>query len=234
MQRIVETEMLDQLAPTDPLAAGSRADLRRLNSIMGHARAFADAILAGVSTDVLTSRPLRIAELGAGDGALLLQTAERLAARGVAARAELVDHCSPFPAENRTAFAALDWYVEQIAEDAFAWLGRQEVVLDVMLANLFLHHFPSDRLTELFRLAAAKTNLFIACEPRRSRLALAASRMVWCIGCNPVTRHDSVLSVRAGFSAAELTSRWPSHRDWQLDERRNGPFSHCFIAKRNA
>ena len=36
MCRVVEPELLDDLPPADPLAVGSRADLRRLNSIMGH------------------------------------------------------------------------------------------------------------------------------------------------------------------------------------------------------
>jgi hypothetical protein len=105
--------------------------------------------------------------------------------------------------------------------------------MDMMFANLFLHHFPDESLTALFRLAAARTNLFIACEPRRSPFTLTASRWLRLIGCNAVTRHDAVVSVRAGFVGHELSALWPADNQWQLSEQSAGFFSHCFIAKRN-
>jgi hypothetical protein len=104
----------------------------------------------------------------------------------------------------------------------------------MVFANLFLHHFPEPDLAALLRRAAARTNLFIACEPRRSALGLAVARWLRLFGCNEVTRHDAVISVRAGFAGRELSALWPADNQWQLSEQRAGLFSHCFIAKRNA
>jgi hypothetical protein len=47
-----------------------------------------------------------------------------------------------------------------------------------------------------------------------------------------VTRHDAVLSVRAGFAGRELSALWPSADGWKLEERRAGLFSHLFVAHR--
>ena len=233
MQREVEPELLDDLPPADPGAVGSRADLRRLNFIMGHAGILSRACRHQLAEPALRARPLRLVELGAGDGTLLLQLARRWSALGVTAEATLLDRQNVVSAETRRAFAALNWSVQSAAADVFAWLEPQAPAVDVMLANLFLHHFPEKPLRALLRLAAAKTNLFIACEPRRSVRALTASRLLCFIGCNNVTQHDAVVSVRAGFAGRELSALWPAVAGWRLSEQRAGSFSHCFVAQRH-
>jgi hypothetical protein len=72
----------------------------------------------------------------------------------------------------------------------------------------------------------------VACEPRRSRFTLAASGLIGLIGCNAVTRHDGIVSVRAGFIDHEISERWPSSGAWRLEEGPVGPFSHFFVAAR--
>ena len=62
---------------------------------------------------------------------------------------------------------------------------------DATVANLFLHHFREGELAHLLNLAAQQTKRFIACEPRRSRTALAGASLLRLIGCNDVTVHDA-------------------------------------------
>jgi hypothetical protein len=233
MQRVVEPELLDDLPPADLRAVGSRADLRRLNFIMGHAGILSRAFRNQVEATAFRSRPLRLIELGAGDGTVLLRLANRSAARGLTAEVTLLDRHNLVSAETRRAFSALNWSVVSATTDAFAWLKQSAPAVEGMLANLFLHHFPDESLRDLLRLAAARTNVFIACEPRRSPLALAASRLIRFIGCNAITQHDAVRSVRAGFLGRELSALWPKNDEWQLSEQSAGLFSHCFIAKRH-
>jgi hypothetical protein len=102
-----------------------------------------------------------------------------------------------------------------------------------LIANLFLHHFQEKELAPLLALAAARTDIFAACEPRRSPLPLAFSSLVGFIGCNRVTRHDAVISVRAGFAGNELSGWWPAKPEWHLEERSAGMFTHTFLAQRN-
>ncbi len=112
-------------------------------------------------------------------------------------------------------------------------LGSGDGSLMLGVANLFLHHLDDASLTRLFALAAQRSRTLAACEPRRSALALAASRLLWFIGCNDVTRHDAVVSVRAGFVDGELSSLW-ANKQWNLTERSAPPFSHLFVARRDA
>lgn len=234
MRRVVEPELLDALPPSDPRAIGSRGDLRRLNCIMAHAGILTRAFFRRRDADRSRTAPLRLIELGAGDGTLLLRLARRWSALGVTAEVTLVDRQNLVSPETRGAFAALRWPVEVVASDVFAWLEQPLPPADAMLANLFLHHFEDARLAALLQLAAARTNWFLACEPRRSPLALAAARSLALLGCNRITRHDAVVSVRAGFAGHELSALWPQAREWELGETPAGPFSHCFVAERNA
>ena len=122
--------------------------------------------------------------------------------------------------------------MRHVAADALEWLAQCGDRLDAITVNLFLHHLHPPALRELLRLAAARTQLFVACEPRRSALALAASRALVLLGVGAVTRHDSVASVKAGFTGRELSAEWPPGAQWMLDERASGPFAHLFVARR--
>jgi len=231
--RHVQSELLDELAPADPAAVHSRGDLRRLNGIMGNPAILARALLRHSGAAPARPGRLRLLDLGSGDGTALLHVARLLAVGGVTAEATLLDRLNLVTPATRRAFAALGWTVEVVAADAHLWLGETRTAVDVVVANLFLHHFTDGSLAVLLRRAATATGLFIACEPRRSTAGLAASRLVGLIGCNGVTRHDAVASVRAGFTGSELSTLWPAVPGWKLDEGAAGLFSHRFIARRN-
>jgi hypothetical protein len=47
-----------------------------------------------------------------------------------------------------------------------------------------------------------------------------------------VTRHDAVISVRAGFAGRELSALWPDRDRWLVIEGPAGRFSHRFVAQR--
>lgn len=233
MQRIIEPELLAELSPVDPLAIAALADLRRVNLIMGHAEIRSRALRRYYHETVFRARPLRLTELGAGDGTLLLELARSWSARGVTAKVTLVDRQNFVAPETLACFAALHWSVTQVTSDAVAWLEQTGPPVDVMFANLFLHEFPDPALENLLRRAAVRTDLFIACEPRRSPLVRTAARLLGLVGCNSISRRDGVISVRAGFTGRELSALWPAESGWELNERSVGWFSHGFVAKRN-
>jgi hypothetical protein len=223
--RIVAPEWLDQLPPQDPRAMESRRDLRLLNFCMGNARTLR-TVLAGLGR---TGPPLRLAELGAGDGTFCLRLARSLGRPWAGTKVFLVDRRPSVSTETRAAFAAAGWTVEIVAADVFDWLPAQ-APLDVLVANLFLHHFEPDALAALLRLMSRSSRSIVACEPRRCVFALTFGRMIRLLGCNAVTRHDAPISVRAGFRASELSAAWPAAQ-WKLREERAGLFSHLFVAQ---
>jgi Methyltransferase domain len=220
MARRVEPEWLDELPAHDPRAQRSRRDLVRINALMGNA-----AIVAGELRQFRS-----IAEIGAGDGGFLLRVARAVETRD--AEAILVDRQDIVSDATRTQFAALCWQARSVRADVFDWLEATPPV-DAIVANLFLHHFEPPRLAAMLALAAERTRVFVACEPRRSSLALAGAHLLGVVGCNDVSRHDAVVSVRAGFRDAEISALWPRAGAWSLREGARGPFSHLFVAARS-
>ena len=220
MKRVLEPELLDGMAPDDPAAISSRRDLVRINWVMGQQR-----ILAGALRKF--PAPRRVLDLGGGDGRFLLSLARRLGWQGVTAL--ILDRQNIVEDATRSGFAALGWRCDVRQADVLAGLGDLDRG-DILVANLFLHHLDEAALQKLFA-AATRAGGMVACEPRRNAWALAASRMVFALGCNAVTRHDAVASVRAGFRSHELSALWPEESGWRCQEPYAAPFSHLFTAR---
>jgi SAM-dependent methyltransferase len=228
--RRVEAETLDHLSEDDPQAIRSRRDLQRVNRIMGNL-----PILDSLLRASLLRAPSRIVELGAGDGTLLLRLAKRRAREWPGVTLTLVDQQDLMSAQTRAAFADAGWTARAAVMDVFDWLDREDHPrYDAVVANLFVHHFEGDALSRLFRGIARIADCFVACEPRRARIALLGSHLIGAIGANGVTRRDAVLSVRAGFRDRELSACWPQNDEWQLSEMDARLFSHTFAAVRRA
>lgn len=234
MQRVLEPETLDHLAPDDPAAQRSRRDLRRVNRVMGAPAILARAI-ERVRPSVAPGRALRVLELGCGDGRLMLDVARR-SRHWPKVEIDLLDRQPLVDTTTVAAYAAVGWRARPLEADVLDWAGGaiDGGPWDLIVANLFLHHFEGAALARLLAGCAARADALVACEPRRSRFALAASHLVVFIGANAVTREDAVLSVRAGFRAGELSAAWPVGPGWRLDEFDDGLFTHCLCAARQA
>jgi len=229
MPRRVEPELLDALPPGDPRAVRSRNDLRRVNRLMGTQAVIGDAL------DALLRKwsSSRVIELGAGDGTLMLRLARQRARHWPRVRLGLLDMQPVVRAETLMGFRDIGWDAEIIGADVFDWFAQSEPGdAPIIVANLFVHHFDGERLQALLNGIASRARAFACCEPRRSQLALAGSRLLGAIGANDVTRHDAVISVRAGFNGDDLSALWPDRAMWTLEESRKGPFCHRFVAVR--
>lgn len=222
MQRVLVPELLDLLPPDDPRAIASRRDLVLVNILMRQSAIIAKALAA-------RSAPRVLADLGSGDGHFLLSVAKRLVRRWPDVTVLICDQQNIVSDQTRAAFARLGWRCEVRQGEIFDTLPDA----DIITANLFLHHFEGEALARLLVLAAGRAPHFIACEPRRNAFALLGSKLLWALGCNDVTRHDAVASVRAGFTNLELAALWPQDTPqcrWRLNERAVFPFTHLFTA----
>ena len=227
MRRLVEPELLDSLPPDDPSAVWSRRDLRRINWWMRNERHVANAI------GTLERTPNTILELGAGDGTSMLRVAERLGTKG--GQLYLLDREPVIQKETIDRFSDLGWNVTVIKADVHEWLSSPEIGrVDLITANLFLHHFQEAQLRDIFEKCGRLSRNFVSCEPRRWKPAAIATRLLWLIGCNHVTRHDAIVSVRAGFADRELSELWPSAEAFTLSEQPAGFASHVFIAQKRS
>jgi hypothetical protein len=227
--RIVQNETLDHLPENDPRAMHSRHDLQRINRLMG-----SKFIMLHALRHMTMPPPKRILELGTGDGTLMLALAQSLAARWPKVHLSLLDKQQLVSPQTLHAIQRLGWQPEVIQQDVLDWsMQPYDEGWDLVLANLFIHHFEGDALRQLLGAISSRSRAFVACEPRRSKFALSGSRMVGLLGANEVTQEDAVLSVQAGFCKRELSSLWPhKYRSWNLREYEAGLFSHCFVAIR--
>lgn len=240
LPRIVAAETLDGLAEDDPAAMRSRRDLQRIHRLMG-----TRGIMARALHRLLASRPaaapLRLLELGAGDGSLMLGVARALGSRWPAVQITLLDRQDLVRRATLDAYARLGWTASAQVADVFDWAVNPSPAVrepsarwDVIVTSLFLHHFDGPALATLLAAIESRARRFLACEPRRAGLALAGSHLVGAMGANAVTRKDAVLSVHAGFRDQELSALWLGDRSfWTVSESPAGLFSHCFLAERS-
>jgi hypothetical protein len=227
MKRVVQPELLDALPVDDPGAVRSRADLRRLNRWLRHARLIASNLLAN-----LAPPPETLVEVGAGDGTLLLEVARQLRGSWPAVRVILVDAKPTTRVETLAEFESLGWRAERVVADVFDWVAESDCAVDGVLANLFLHHLDDRRLGALLHWVARHARVMVACETRREWPSLAVVRMLGILGCHRVTRHDARTSMKAGFVDGELARLWPGTGRWDLRERRVRWLTHLFVARK--
>jgi hypothetical protein len=225
--------LLDELPPDNPLAIQSRRDLRRVNRWMRHPSIMASALRTAFGQKV----PASLIEIGAGDGTFLLAVAQRLWPHWTGIKLILLDRQKLVVQQTLEAFQQLGWFPQVIQADLLEWLATTSIEsVDAIVANLFLHHFSADQLAQILFGATRRARVILALEPRRGRLSLLFSHLLWFIGCNQITRHDAVTSVRAGFTKQELSTlvNLLPELHCSLIEKPAGLFSHLFVASRNA
>ena len=226
--RLVQREWLDELPADDPRAIRSRRDLNRVNTWMLQPGIMARTLLEHHSGQA----PRSILDLGSGDGVFILRVANILAPRWRNVTVIMLDRLDIVSAATRRGFDALGWSVTPITADLFGALEQDRLPhADIATANLFLHHFTDPQLGQLLPRMARLAPMFVACEPRRAALPRMASRLLWVIGCNDVTRHDALVSIEAGFADGEISAIWPEPDRWHLHEQAAAPFTHCFAAR---
>jgi 2-polyprenyl-3-methyl-5-hydroxy-6-metoxy-1,4-benzoquinol methylase len=237
--RKVSAETLDHLNENDPRAMHSRRDLQRVHRVMGTRSIVCNALKQLVPH--LPPSRLRVLELGAGDGTLMLSVARALEPTWPAVDLTLLDRQTLVEQKTVEAYEKANWKVDIEVADVTDWIGnslraqREEESerWDLIVVNLFLHHFEEAMLANLLDAIAGTSNRFFACEPRRSYFALTGSHLIGALGANAVTREDAVLSVHAGFRDAEISKLWQqTGRRWKVTEYSAGLFSHCFSAHR--
>lgn len=197
MNRIVAPEILETLADDHPDAVQGRADLLKVNWIMGnHAW-----MLRTLKRERKPGE--HVCELGAGDGAL----SRKLLRHGICTAPEL--HAVDLAVQPENWPASAVWH----RGDLFAMKLPD---CKILIANLFLHHFTPEQLALLGSRLSPKTRLIVAAEPARYRMHQLSGKLFSALTrLNPVTRHDMQVSIRAGFRGDELPRSLGLGSDWR-------------------
>lgn len=138
-----------------------------------------------------------VVELGAGAGELTRKLAEEGQVTGL-------------DFQERPEGLEVPW----VSGDLFQNLASVEG--DTVVANLILHHFQDDQLLRLGKLLKGRRSL-IAVEPWRSRVSLFEGGLLWPV-INRVTKHDMMVSIRAGFQKGELPRLLDLGEEWEWRE----------------
>lgn len=191
MQRVVEAEILDQLDAGDARALRSRRDLQLINGLMrGEAWIVSELKkMKGVQ---------KVVDLGAGDGCL-----------GAAILKKMPD-VEVVCVDLKARPSQLDDRVGWIQGDLFEYRAYGDHT--VVVANLFLHHLSAGQLKRLGNLISGVHGILVT-EPYRGKAAMYMGKCLFPL-VNDVTRHDMMVSIRAGFQENELGAMLGCHFKW--------------------
>ena len=189
-------EILDGPDVDPAVVRRSLADVALANALFGGTR----AVLAEVAWVLPQLGPrATLLDVGTGAGDIPLRATRLAARRGVALATVGVDASAALAAAYRGRLG------DVVCGDART-LPFAPASVDLVVCSQLLHHFPDAELApllrELHRVARVRV---IVSDLRRSWLAAAG---LWTasfpLGFHPVSRHDGVVSVLRGFTAAEL------------------------------
>jgi len=214
IQRDIQPELLDLLPQNDPRAVRAREEMLIVNGAMRNHHWIERMVRRH------GQKGWNMTELGAGDGALSL----RLLNSGLCREEEMqaVDLVSrPFNWP-----VAAGWFTGDVIAAA---LPHSEVVI----ANLFLHHFTNQELHSIGSKISPTTRLIVAAEPAR----LWRNRFLGRLLCevaelNDVQIHDMQLSIRAGFRGKELGLALGLGDEWQMHVQMHPLGAYRFMAER--
>ncbi|WP_379713817.1 hypothetical protein [Haloferula chungangensis] len=208
MERVIEPEIIDGMAPDHPMAIRSRRDLRMINFIMGNER-----WIRGCVKKHRASAAKGIVELGAGGGELL----GTLASYGPSTGYDLVPKPEHLGEE-------VSW------KQGDLWAREAEISGGILVANLFLHHLQAEELGRLGDMAK-RFDVLIFVEPLRTKDAeWMGERLLPIVG--EATKHDMMVSIRAGFVAGELPELLGLGSEWKVSERSTWRGGHRVLALR--
>ncbi|MGV3663394.1 MAG: hypothetical protein ACO1TE_24700 [Prosthecobacter sp.] len=212
--RVLQPELLDTLPPDHPDAVRARYEMLQVNGIMGNHR-WIERVLRRQG-----ERGWRITELGAGDGALSL----RLLNAGLC-RAEDLQAMDLAPRPPHWP-AAAHWRCGDV-------LANELPESEIVIANLFLHHFTEEQLRTLGARLSPATRLIVAAEPARLWIHTMLGHLFCALAeLNHVQRHDMQASIRAGFRGDELRRALGLGDQWQATTQMH-PLGGCrFMAWR--
>lgn len=196
----IGAEALDSPELDAELARRTLADVALANRFLGGSAAVAYG-MRRLFDAVEGRNPVSVLDVGAGAGDVLDRVRRMAARRGMSLTGVALD------AHPAAARMARERQALPVRADAFA-LPIASGAIDFVVASQLLHHFARPAavalLTELDRIA--RLGVVVADLRRTRRAALGIWLGSFVLGFHPISRADGVVSVRRGFTTAELAS----------------------------
>ena len=198
MVRTLTAELLDDDLGSRDEIAKSFDDLWRINRWLGGVRS--NVILLERVFERAGRDHLRILDVGAGDARLAKSLKRRLKRRELNAEFVALDRR---PSHLRNGDTR-DEGLPAVAADAFDF-PFPAGAFDVVMCNLFFHHFSGERALELLRrMAAIAGRAVIVNDLERNLLPYIFIQIAYPFARSRITRHDGPASVRQAYTREEL------------------------------
>jgi ubiquinone/menaquinone biosynthesis C-methylase UbiE len=198
MRRITSAELLDDDLGTPEEIRVSLDDLWRINRCLGGVSSTLRMLEHFLARTGI--RSARILDVGAGDSRMAGHIRQKLLQRGIRAETVVLDRRLTHLASGRPAAASL----LPVVADVFA-LPFPEQSFDVVMCNLFLHHFSGEKARELLRcLAGVASRAVLINDLERHILPYLFIRFGYPFARSRLTRHDGPASVRQAYTRDEL------------------------------
>jgi ubiquinone/menaquinone biosynthesis C-methylase UbiE len=200
MRRIPSREWLDDDLGTPEEIRQSFDDLWRINRWLGGVSGCLH--LLEDYFDRRGSRHTRVLDVGSGDSRLASYLQKELARRNRRAEFVALDRRLSHLRNHHPSTGTLSRVVADVADFPFA-----EKSFEVVICNLFLHHFSGDEAVELLRrFARIASEAVLINDLDRHPLPYAFIRIAWPFARSRITRHDGAASVRQAYTKDELAA----------------------------
>jgi ubiquinone/menaquinone biosynthesis C-methylase UbiE len=200
MRRVTTTELLDDDRGTPSEISSSLDDLWRINRRLGGVTSSLRMLKHFFSRTGAQSA--RILDVGCGDSRLAGHLRWELLQRGIRAEFFVLDRRLTHLKNGGPAAAGL----RPVAADVFA-MPFPEASFDVVMCNLFLHHFSGEAAHELIRsLARVAKSAVLVNDLERHILPFIFIRLGYPFARSRLTRHDGPASVRQAYTRGELAA----------------------------
>lgn len=148
------------------------------------------------------SRHARILDVGAGDSHLAAHLQSELARSNRSAQFVALDRRLSHLRNGNHAPGKPSQIVADVAQLPFTAES-----FDVVICNLFLHHFSEDEAVRLLRrLGGIASRAVLINDLERNLLSYIFIRLAWPFARSRVTRHDAAASVRQAYTRDELAA----------------------------
>ena len=147
-------------------------------------------------------RQARILDVGSGDSRLAACLQAELARRNQSAKFVALDRRLSHLRNGNHSSGRVTRVVADVSSLPFP-----KESFEVVISNLFLHHFSEDEAVELLRsLAEVASEAVLINDLERHPLPYVFIRLAWPFARSRVTRHDGAASVRQAYTKDELES----------------------------
>jgi len=208
-RRSQQREWMDEQSASPAVLATVLADLATVNTVT-LARLPTIAFMRRISSGLPPGTPLRVLDVGYGEGDMLRRIHRWGARAGVALDLAGVD-LDPASASAAQAATPPAWDIQYRTGDVFDLPPGSH---DVVLSSLFTHHLSDDQAVEfLVWMERSAARGWFVNDLHRHALAYEGFRiMSAAAGWHPMVRHDGAISVARSFR----------RRDWNTLLRRAG------------